>query len=98
MITALLLLLATPLLSGCIGRLHTPYNPGESIPISEAPLPEDSVFAYQRRPLEPRQKRLANVRRNYDKILLEFPAVDGRGNPPVSLAAHYYRSKRPSAG
>jgi pimeloyl-ACP methyl ester carboxylesterase len=94
---ALFSLLATPLLAGCLGRLHTPYDAAAAMPVIAQPLPADSVFAYERRPMAPRQTALVNVRRNYDKILLEFPALDGRGQPPVSLSAHYYRSNQPGA-
>ncbi len=89
------------LLAGCIGRLHTPYDPSESaevVPAAPTSAPGEDVFAYvaEQSP-QPRRTRLANVRRNYDKILLEFPAVAGRGQPPVSLTAHYYRSKDSAA-
>lgn len=93
----LVLLMIVWVLQGCIGRLHTPFRPSAATPVNTSPLPGHHAFAYQPGPLEPKQTPLANVRRHYDKVRLEFPAVQGRGYPPVSLKAHYYRSKLPTA-
>ena len=85
-------------LAGCIGRLHTPYQPGAAVqPVASHALPSDSAFDYERRERRPRMERLVNVKVNYDKYLLEFPPVVGQGQPAVSVKAHYFRSQETTA-
>lgn len=94
---ARILLVTTLLLSGCIGVWHTPYRAGGPTPATDASPPPLDVFAYERRELEPRRTPRIDVSRHYDKILLEFPPVDGAGKPPVRLSANYYVSRRAGA-
>ena len=92
------LLMVVVFLAGCIGRLHTPYRPeSTAMPLIADASTAVRAFDYPAAQPRPRMERLVNVKVNYDKYLLEFPPVMGRGSPPVRLKAHYFRSKEPTA-
>lgn len=90
-------LLTALLVGGCVGRLHTPYHPDEPAAVNTDPLPGDSAFSYEPTVPRPRMTRLVSVKLNYEKYLLEFPPVVGRGQPPVALKAQYFRSRESTA-
>ena len=88
--------LVAVLLAGCVGQLHTPYDPGTAKPIPVAHV-DTSAYNYTPGAAQPVLSRQANVRRNYDTFKLEFPPLARNGSPAVQLSATYYRSKIPGA-
>lgn len=92
-IAGFVLVLSLTAVAGCVGQLHTPYEPSYDAAAAPPPAPkaDTTVFAYET--VTPTQTPRRSTRRYYDTVKLEFPPLKASGSPAVQLSATYYRSR-----
>lgn len=84
--------LAMPVLAGCVGVWRTPYDPSaESSTANSLPV-VPAAFDYEQG-VQPIVTPLPTADSNYDKFFVNFPDVERNGSPAVNASAYFYRSK-----
>ncbi len=93
--TCCAILLLCLLTTGCIGRTHFHYQPGNN-PVIETSTPSSSLFEYTQQPV-PFENRILYEEESKNYVLrhIRIPSIGNNAQPDNLISARYYQSKQP---